>query len=57
MDADHVHLEMELIQGSEPIRGTLEDGRGDWRPFLGWIELTALIEAARITTTEREEHA
>jgi hypothetical protein len=57
MSADRVHVEMELVQGSEPIRGTLENGGGDLRPFLGWIELTALIEAARITPTEEEKDA
>jgi hypothetical protein len=56
MSAERVRIEMELVVGSEPIRGTLDEGDAGRRPFLGWIELAARIEAARLTTLQREEH-
>lgn len=56
MSAERVRIEMELVVGSEPIRGTLDEGEGEMRPFLGWIELAALIEGARLTAPQREEH-
>jgi hypothetical protein len=55
MSAERVRIEVQLVAGSEPISGTLADDRGRPRPFLGWSELAALIEAARMATTEPKE--
>lgn len=39
---------IELDPASEPIVGRLSRPDGQLRPFRGWLELTSLIEAARV---------
>jgi hypothetical protein len=38
-------LTVELDPGSDPIAGRVTDGRGT-RPFSGWLELAAALQAA-----------
>ena len=40
-------LWIELDPASEPIAGVVHDGSESGRPFAGWLELVALLEAAR----------
>jgi hypothetical protein len=40
-------LRLAIDVGSEPISGWVSYGTGVSKPFHGWIELTAVIEAAR----------
>lgn len=40
-----VRLQLEIDARSEPIRGTLGDHHGDPRPFEGWMELAAVLQA------------
>jgi hypothetical protein len=40
-------LRLAIDIGSEPISGWVWSGAGVPTPFRGWIELTAVIEAAR----------
>jgi hypothetical protein len=40
-------LRLAIDIGSDPISGSVSNGRGVSKPFHGWIELTAVIEAAR----------
>jgi hypothetical protein len=44
-DQDRVWIE--LNPASEPIAGVIHDGSESGRPFAGWLELVALLEAAR----------
>lgn len=41
------HLELAIHIDSDPITGSLTHGAESSRPFTGWIELVAAIEAAR----------
>jgi hypothetical protein len=41
------HLELAIDIDSDPITGSVTDGAETSRPFTGWIELVAAIEAAR----------
>lgn len=41
------HLELSIDVDSDPISGSLSNGSYGARPFTGWIELVAAIEAAR----------
>jgi hypothetical protein len=41
------HLELAIEVDSDPISGLVSNGSERSRPFSGWIELTAVIEAAR----------
>ncbi|MGO9496213.1 MAG: hypothetical protein ACLQA5_05805 [Solirubrobacteraceae bacterium] len=41
------HLKLAIDIDSEPISGSVSNGTGDSRAFQGWIELAAVIEAAR----------
>jgi hypothetical protein len=43
------HLELAIDIGSDPISGSVTNGAQRSQPFIGWIELTAAIEAARST--------
>lgn len=47
MDVGPAHLELSIDVGSEPIRGIVVVEAGAPRPFCGWMELTAAIEAVR----------
>lgn len=40
-----VRLQLEIDARSELIRGTLGDDQGDRRPFEGWMELAAVLQA------------
>ena len=40
-------LRLAIEIGSEPITGWVSNGEGVSKSFHGWIELTAVIEAAR----------
>jgi hypothetical protein len=41
------HLELSIDVDSDPISGAVSNGAHGSRPFSGWIELVAAIEAAR----------
>ena len=41
------HMKLSVDVGSDPISGSLIVGSEDPRPFCGWIELVAEIEAVR----------
>jgi hypothetical protein len=42
-------LQLSITPGSDPISGRLTGPDGQSRPFSGWLELSAAIEAARST--------
>lgn len=42
-----VHLDVAVDPDSEPIRGTLDDGRGATIEFSGWLELMSAFDTAR----------
>jgi hypothetical protein len=42
---DHIWIEVDL--GAKSIAGAIHSGSGSIRPFDGWLELVALLEAAR----------
>jgi len=44
---DTAHLELSIDVDSDPISGSVSNGGYGTRPFSGWIELVAAIEAAR----------
>jgi hypothetical protein len=41
-----VRLVLHLLDGTDTIEGRVEDDAGRERPFRGWLELTALLDAA-----------
>ena len=41
------HLSIDIVSGRDPVQGTLDDGTGCRRPFVGWIELVSAVERAR----------
>jgi hypothetical protein len=41
------NLELAIELDSDPITGSVSNGHAGSRPFRGWIELVAEIEAAR----------
>lgn len=45
MTRETIRLSLELVADSEPIKGSLSDARGEPRPFEGWMELAATLEA------------
>ena len=47
MASDTAHLELLIDVDSDPISGSVSNGAYGTRPFSGWIELVAAIEAAR----------
>jgi hypothetical protein len=47
MERATTHLELAIDLDSDPISGFVTNGATDARPFSGWIELVAAIEAAR----------
>ena len=44
------HLQLAIDVDSDPISGSVSNGDELTEPFMGWIELTAAIEAARSTS-------
>jgi len=47
MAAAPLRLKLELARASDPIEGRLSDEHGKRFPFSGWLELIALLEAAK----------
>ena len=47
MERATAHLELAIDLDSDPITGSVANGAHSARPFSGWIELVAVIEAAR----------
>jgi hypothetical protein len=47
MERDTAHLELAIDLDSDPISGSVSNGTHGLRSFTGWIELVAVIEAAR----------
>ena len=43
----HLHVDLDLELGSDPIRGSLGFDPDHPRQFRGWIELAAALEALR----------
>jgi hypothetical protein len=43
----HLHVELDLELGVDPIRGTLGLSPDTPREFYGWIELAAALESLR----------
>ena len=43
---DTAPVTIELRLGSEPIEGALRIGKGEPKPFRGWLQLTPLLETA-----------
>jgi hypothetical protein len=41
------HLRLAIEIDSDPISGSVSNGTGDPAAFRGWVELAAVIEAAR----------
>ena len=39
------HITLELVPGSDPIRGTVRDGTAT-RRFTGWMQLISALQAA-----------
>jgi hypothetical protein len=46
-DGSDPQVTVRIARGREPIEGGLTDHTGETRPFHGWLELTAALEAAR----------
>ena len=46
-EAVPLKLSLELDLGAEPIAGRLLGADGTISPFVGWLELTQLLETAR----------
>ena len=40
-------LRLSIIEGSDPIEGSITAADQDPQPFYGWVELVAAIEAVR----------
>lgn len=47
MGRETAHLDLTINVDSDPITGSVSNGARGPRPFTGWIELVAAIEAAR----------
>lgn len=47
MERRRAHLELAIDLDSDPITGSVSNGTHGMRPFTGWIELVAVIEAVR----------
>jgi hypothetical protein len=45
------HLQLSIDVDSDPITGSVSNGAHGSRPFSGWIELVAAIEAARTSVS------
>ncbi|MGA2471816.1 MAG: hypothetical protein ABSG64_14140 [Solirubrobacteraceae bacterium] len=50
MPTAHVSLSIDL--GSDPIHGSLHVGQEPPKPFCGWLELAAAIEALRAASPD-----
>jgi hypothetical protein len=42
-----IEVHIELNAAGDPVAGTIGTGDGPSRPFLGWVELIAALDAAR----------
>jgi hypothetical protein len=47
-----VQVRLELDASSEPISGSLHDGRGETHDFRGWLQLMAEVDRARLAAAE-----
>jgi hypothetical protein len=47
VERNTARLELAIDLDSDPITGSVSNGTLGLRPFTGWIELVAVIEAAR----------
>ncbi len=47
MERGTAHLDLAIDVNSDPISGSVSNGSAHAQPFTGWIELVAVIEAAR----------
>lgn len=50
-------LALSIEVDSDPISGSVSNAAGESQPFVGWIELVAAIEAARIETSGTQRQA
>lgn len=56
MPDQHAHVELDLLLQTAPLAGTFRCGADGPRPFVGWLELAALLEGVgRITPTPAPE--
>jgi hypothetical protein len=46
-----VELTMEVVVGSDPIRGTTRVAGGEQREFWGWLELAEIVQFGAATAT------
>ncbi len=49
--AEHIWIEIDPL--AKPIAGAVHHGPASVRPFAGWLELVALVEAACEATDDR----
>jgi len=49
-----ISLQLELIQGSEPLSGRLVAADGSAEEFIGWLALAAAIEHAALDGAEKK---
>ena len=54
--AASVHVELDLLPGTEPISGVLSTAGRPPLPFSGWVEFLGLLERLREPGGESEEH-
>ena len=54
-----VHLDVALVVGAEPIRGTIADAAGPVVEFEGWLELMSAFDTvcARATGASRPDRS
>jgi hypothetical protein len=48
MEGEHAHVCLELVVGSDPIRGRVDAPDGTTTAFHGWLELATLLEQERL---------
>jgi hypothetical protein len=54
-DPEIAHLELDIERGVEPIRGELRADQAPARPFVGLLELIAMLDQARANHTREEQ--
>jgi hypothetical protein len=55
MRRTETHLQLAIDLDSDPISGSVSNGVQGARAFTGWIELVAVIEAARSSSHAGED--
>jgi hypothetical protein len=53
MTTGQLRLQLELELDRDPIEGRLYDEHGQAVPFIGWLELMALVERSLVGTSDR----